>query len=207
MRRFDPCRSHLAPLTAGPLGRRSRPPARLTLLRAPGSPGLGVKPYPLRPVTLSNVPETRGSRKDCHLARYPVSKAGGPSGLGGSTPSPSASAFRPVAQRTRAVGFEPTCRPFESGRGVSNERCDVVSTVGRPAVNRTVLVRLQPSQLITLCPDRLVGQDAGLSHRQRGFESRSGHVCSRSRTRLGMRPGCLPGEAGSIPVESVASQG
>ena len=31
------------------------------------------------------------------------------------------------------------------------------------------------------------------------------HALSRSRTRLGMRPGCLPGEAGSIPVESAIS--
>ena len=70
-------------------------------------------------------------------AWYPVSKTGGSSGLGGSTPSPSASGgmaelerqrvasaqaahvvrrfescclrHRPVAQRSRAVGFEPTC--------------------------------------------------------------------------------------------------
>jgi len=33
----------------------------------------------------------------------------------------------------------------------------------------------------------------------RGFPAPS------SRTRLAMRPGCLPGEAGSIPVESVIS--
>jgi hypothetical protein len=79
-------------------------------------------------------------------ARYPVSKTGGSSGLGGSTPSPSASGgmaelerqrvasaqaattarrfescclrHRPVAQRTQSSGFRPHVRPFESGRGV-----------------------------------------------------------------------------------------
>jgi hypothetical protein len=73
------------------------------------------------------------------------------------------------------------------------------STAGRPVVTRSMLVRAQPSQLLR--PGLLAGQDAGLSHRRRGFESRSG-LPSCSRTRLAMRLGCLPGEAGSIPVES-----
>ena len=106
-------------------------------------------------------------------ARYPVSKTGGSSGLGGSTPSPSsleawpswegsallprrrsppfagsspaASAFRPVAQRRRAVGFGPT-RARSNRAGASRHTMRRRSTVGRPAVSRKMLVRPQPSQ-------------------------------------------------------------
>ena len=78
------------------------------------------------------------------------------------------------------------------------------STVGRPAVTRRMLVRAQPSQpQHHSCPDRLAVEDAGLSHRKRGFDSRSGYFTARPRTRLETRPGCLPGEAGSTPVEGV----
>ena len=161
--------------------------------------------------------------------RYPVSKTGGPRGLGGSTPSPSvggmaepgkaarcyraggspplagsnpaASVSSPRSSADRAVGFGPTCRPFESGRGVS--RCDVVQSAGRPTVNRGTLVRPQPSQLsrpgrpVVRTPVSHIG-DAG------SIPARGPH--SRSRTRLATRPGCLPGEAGSIPVESAPSR-
>ncbi len=65
-----------------------------------------------------------------------------------------------------------------------------------------MLVRAQPSQPTR--PDRPVGQDAGLSHRC-DVGSNPARGTFRSRTRLGMRPGCLPGEAGSIPVESAIS--
>ena len=79
--------------------------------------------------------------------------------------------------------------------------------VGRPVVTRETLVRPQPSQPRNTCPDRLTVEDAGLSHRKRGFDSRSGYcLTARLRTRLETRPGCLPGEAGSIPVEGVPSR-
>ena len=159
--------------------------------------------------------------------RYPVSKTGGLRGLGVRLPllplwrhgrvwkgsallarrrSIAVRRFescclrqRPVAQRRRAVGFDPTrARSIRAGASTSLRRR---STVGRPAVTRKTLVRPQPSQPRTSsCPDRLAVEDAGLSHRRRGFESHSGYYA------LGrvwdMRPGCLPGEAGSIPVES-----
>ena len=105
-------------------------------------------------------------------ARYAVSKTAGSQDLGGSTPSPSASGGmaelerqrvataqaataarrfescclrqRPVAQRSRAVGFEPTCaRSIRAGASISLRRR---STVGRPVVTRRMLVRPQPSQ-------------------------------------------------------------
>ena len=167
-------------------------------------------------------------------ARYAVSKTAGSRDLGGSTPSPSASGGmaelerqrvasaqaahvvrrfescclrqRPVAQRSRAVGFEPTCaRSIRAGASISLRRR---STVGRPVVTRRMLVRPQPSQPRSAsCPDRLAVEDAGLSHRKRGFDSRSGYcVTARPRTRLETRPGCLPGETGSTPVEGVLSR-
>jgi hypothetical protein len=104
-------------------------------------------------------------------ARYPVSKTGGRRRLGGSTPSPSALEAWPswkgsaLLMRRRA-----TVRRFESC--CLRLRCDVVQSAGRPAVNRRMLVRAQPSQLSR--PGLLAGQDAGPSNRRRGFESRSG---------------------------------
>ena len=106
-------------------------------------------------------------------------------------------------------------------------RCDVVQTAGRPAVTRSMLVRAQPSQLtprsssgrgcrsltsatrvrIPVCPQTRDPQADPASRRSlksAASRPKSTEHCrfSRSRTRLGMRPGCLPGEAGSIPVES-----
>ena len=166
-------------------------------------------------------------------ARYPVSKTGGSHGLGGSTPSPSsrleawpsparqrvASAqaaraarrfescclrHRPVAQRRRAVGFDPTSARSNRA-GVSMCTMRRRSTAGRPAVTRRMLVRPQPSQPHVRFRPRSSSsvEDSGLSHRRRGFESRSGHLLRHALGRVwDMRPGCLPGEAGSIPVES-----
>ena len=173
-------------------------------------------------------------------AWYPVSKTGGLDGLGGSTPSPSASRVWPAHHTRRhgragkaarcyraddcgrsqvrvllppspprssaekSSGFRPHARPFESGRGVFS-RCDVVQRQD----DRLLPGRcwFDPSRRsLEAAPEprsSSPAQDTGLSHRRRGFESRSGRLCSR--TRPAMRPGCLPGEAGSTPVESVFS--
>jgi len=134
--------------------------------------------------------------------------------------------LRPVAQWRRAVGFEPT-RARSSRAGASDSRCDVVQPVGRPAVTRRMLVRSQPSQLLTTPRSSSGGGRRSLTSAARparalvrpGFAPANPGLApqlsriplgalrvSRSRTRLGMRPGCLPGEAGSIPVESVFSR-
>jgi hypothetical protein len=163
-------------------------------------------------------------------ARYPVSKTGGSSGLGGSTPSPSASGgmaelerqrvasaqaattarrfescclrHRPVAQRLEQWASNPRA-PVRSGPGCP---CDATSFNGRTAgcypANAGSTPAVAASQQAP-CPDRLAVEDAGLSHRKRGFDSRSGYFTARPRTRLETRPGCLPGEAGSTPVEGV----
>ena len=78
--------------------------------------------------------------------------------------------------------------------------CDVVQPAGRPAVTRSMLVRVQPSQPSR--PDRLAGR--GCRSLKPATRVRVPLGASRSRTRLGMRPGCRPGEAGSIPVESAS---
>ena len=80
---------------------------------------------------------------------------------------------RPVAQRRRAVGFGPT-RARSNRAGVSMCTMRRRSTAGRPVVTRRMLVRPQPSQPHS-CPGRLTVEDAGLSHRKRGFDSRSGY--------------------------------
>ena len=95
-------------------------------------------------------------------ARYAVSKTAGSRDLGGSTPSPSASGGmaelvrqrvataqaataarrfescclrqRPVAQRSRAVGFEPTCaRSIRAGASIALRRLTATSFNGRTA--------------------------------------------------------------------------
>ena len=165
-------------------------------------------------------------------ARYAVSKTAGSRDLGGSTPSPSASGGMAELERQRVAtaqaahsrpqvrvllppsaprssaeqsgGLRTHVRPFDSGRGV---HFTATSFNGRTAgcypANAGSTPAVAASQ--RSCPDRLAVEDAGLSHRKRGFDSRSGYcVTARPRTRLETRPGCLPGEAGSTPVEGVS---
>jgi hypothetical protein len=78
------------------------------------------------------------------------------------------------------------------------------STVGRPVVTRTTLVRSQPSQP----PTPLPRSSNGRGRRSLTPEARVRFPLgvlhtARPRTRLETRPGCLPGEAGSTPVEGV----
>jgi hypothetical protein len=84
-------------------------------------------------------------------------------------------------------------------------RCDVVQRQDARLLTGRRWFESSRRSLAThhACPDRLTVEDAGLSHRKRGFDSRSGYFTARPRTRLETRPGCLPGEAGSTPVEGV----
>ena len=116
--------------------------------------------YPLRPGTLGDASEARersqvvhvadrapdagvrraspqDARRDARSEAWPSGKAAPCYGVGASSASagssPAASVpFRPVAQWKRAVGFEPTCRPFESGRGVS-QRSTAGSSIAESA--------------------------------------------------------------------------
>jgi hypothetical protein len=105
-----------------PTGRRSRPPGRSEAREwsqvvhlADRAPDAGVRRA-----------SPQGTRRDARSEAWPSGKAAPCYGVGASSASagssPAASVpFRPVAQWKRAVGFEPTCRPFESGRGVSQQ--------------------------------------------------------------------------------------
>jgi hypothetical protein len=107
----------------------------------------------------------------------------------------------PLLQRG-GWGFDPLAAdssPRSSG-GLAS-RCDVVQAAGRPAVTRWMLVRPQPSQLVPRSSRRY--QDAGLSHRRRGFESRSGHSIDDGRAweRAGLiRRDCLVRLQGRRPL-------
>ena len=110
----------------------------------------------------------------------------------------------PRSSAEQSGGLRTHVRPFDSGRGV---HFTATSFNGRTAgcypANAGSTPAVAASQ--RSCPDRLAVEDAGLSHRKRGFDSRSGYcVTARPRTRLETRPGCLPGEAGSTPVEGVS---
>ena len=121
------------------------------------------------------------------MARYPVSKAGGRSRRpwGFDSLSFRSCQPRPVAQRRRAVGFEPTCRPFESGRGVSMRRRPTGRTPGcypedagsSPAVAAT-------------CPDRLDGQEPVSSNDRRRAVARA--ISHSGRSALGRVWVCGP---------------
>ena len=81
------------------------------------------------------------ARRDARSEAWPSGKAAPCYGVGASSASagssPAASVpFRPVAQWKRAVGFEPTCRPFESGRGVSHDRPRVAQLRRAPLLQR-----------------------------------------------------------------------
>ena len=82
-------------------------------------------------------PSPHDGRRDGRSEAWPSGKAAPCYGVGASSASagssPAASVpFRPVAQWKRAVGFEPTCRPFESGRGVS-QRSTAGSSIAESA--------------------------------------------------------------------------
>ena len=116
--------------------------------------------------------------------------------LAGSNPAASASSPRSSAEKSS--GFRPHARPFESGRGVHVH--DATSFNGRTTGCYPGDAGSTPA-VAASCPDRLDG---------RGRRSLTPET--RVRVPLGvlqalgrvwdMRPGCLPGEAGSIPVES-----
>jgi hypothetical protein len=164
--------------------------------------------------------------------RYAVSKTAGSRDLGGSTPSPSASGGMAELERQRVASaqaahvvrrFESCClrhRPVaqRTERWASNPRAPVRFGPGRPfaatsfngrtagcyPANAGSTPAVAASCNHDPCPDRLAVEDAGLSHRKRGFDSRSGYCTQHALGRVwDMRPGCLPGEAGSIPVEGV----
>lgn len=146
--------------------------------------------------------------------RYPVSKNGGSQDLGGSTPSPSSFARRhgrvwqgsalltrggerrpqvrvllppstPRSSAEKSCGFRPHARPFDSGRGV---HLTATSFNGRTTGCYPGDAGSNPAVAASR-PDRLAVEDTGLSHRKRGFESRSGYFrTTRSRTRLGSGP-------------------
>ena len=86
-------------------------------------------------------PSPHDARRDARSEAWPSGKAAPCYGVGASSASagssPAASVpFRPVAQWKRAVGFEPTCRPFESGRGVSHDRPRVAQLRRAPLLQR-----------------------------------------------------------------------
>ena len=118
--------------------------------------------------------------------------------LAGSNPAASASSPRSSAEKSS--GFRPHARPFESGRGVHVH--DATSFNGRTTGCYPGDAGSTPA-VAASCPDRLDG---------RGRRSLTPET--RVRVPLGvlhalgrvwdMRPGCLPGEAGSIPVESAS---
>lgn len=86
-------------------------------------------------------PSPHDARRDGRSEAWPSGKAAPCYGVGASSASagssPAASVpFRPVAQWKRAVGFEPTCRPFESGRGVSHDRPRVAQLRRAPLLQR-----------------------------------------------------------------------
>jgi hypothetical protein len=109
------------------------------------------------------------------LARYPVSKTGAASAVGGSTPSPSA-LLSPtqsgVVERSDARLLLAS-RRFESCRRSSTSKRRSVSVAARLADDEQGLVRFQDLRLIHM-PPWSSGSDAGFSARRRGFESRRG---------------------------------
>ena len=162
-------------------------------------------------------------------ARYPVSKTGGLRGLGGSTPSPSsrseawpsparqrvasaqaapplagsnpaASASSPRSSAEKSSGFRPHARPFESGRGVHVH--DATSFNGRTTGCYPGDAGSTPA-VAASCPDRLDGRGRRSLTPETRVRFPLGALHALGRV-WDMRPGCLPGEAGSIPVESAS---
>ncbi len=129
----------------------------------------------------------------------------------------------PRSSVEKSSGFRPHARPFEPGRGVHftatsfNGRttgCYPEDAGSTPAVAASRTGRRAPagrspaprasrrrSARESSCPGRLARSRMPVSHTG-DAGSNPARGTSRSRTRLGMRPGCLPGEAGSTPVES-----
>jgi hypothetical protein len=104
--------------------------------------------------------------------RYPVSKTGGPPGLGGSTPSPSALEAWPSRQGSALLPRRrPQCRSQVRVLLPPLIRCG--RAVRRATVTREAQVRFLPPELT---PPWSNGDDAGLSIRKRGFESRRGYL-------------------------------
>ena len=170
-------------------------------------------------------------REGLPRARYPVSKTGGPYGLGGSTPSPSA-LRADAARRASPQGARRDARPeaWPSWQGsallarrrraplagsspaASASRCDVVQRVGRPAVTRRMLVRAQPSQSGGGTP----GSPTGPPHADRMDPAQLASGCRGSRieriavSRLTPRsssgsrmPASQAGDAGSNPARGL----
>ena len=103
------------------------------------------------------------------LARYPVSKTGAASAVGGSTPSPSA--FVPARSNGYDARLLIAKSRFEPCRRSFHRRS--VSVAARLADTEQGLVRFQDLRLIDM-PPWSSGSDAGFSARKRGFESRRG---------------------------------
>ena len=112
--RHRPRPSRPAEPASGPLGDASARERSQVVHVADRAPDAGVRRA-----------SPQDARRDARSEAWPSGKAAPCYGVGASSASagssPAASVpFRPVAQWKRAVGFEPTCRPFESGRGVSH---------------------------------------------------------------------------------------